>query len=925
MTATPNRTSLLSWLGMVGAVVVTIVVAVLIFRAAPTQPVRSASTARGEYDGTTQPPMGVQLVATAGPTTVHRRLTTAAFALSENQTLDARLPTGPFEAQITVTFHPGAVRRAAIGAEVLGGTLIIKRRGELLKSDYGGREGRTILADDQYLPARPVTFTFLFSRDATGPAQFRAVWQPEGSAVPLPLPVQTGGRFADKVAHGFALVEQFNCAACHVTDNARLQTQLAANPAPILGEIGARARPDWIHKWIVDPQAFKLAAAMPRLFHSDDLDTQAVEDLTHFLVSMGGPIDESDRERNDDLLNTGMVLYHTVGCFACHGALEPIERLPGGRPAGPTAGQVYTPLGPLALKTTVHQLAAFLSDPVSVRPSGRMPSLNLSELEAISIASYLISRDDGVSPRPSTGFTLDADRVERGRMVFASSGCANCHTLGPNRPTVVSTLSSPSLEQIAESTHAAQPIGGCLAEAPLAGVPDFAITPSQNEAMVAFLRTLADRRSYDVPNDELASTMDRLNCLACHSFNGLGGPEPAIARYFTTRGDADVGDEGRLPPNLDDIGARLNPHWLRAVLTDAGTARPYMGVRMPQFGEANVDRLPQLLASASGVAALPEHGPSLPSEFAAAGRQLTGARGFNCIQCHAIAGRDATDTPGPDLASMPERLRYAYFARWLNDPKLLRPGTRMPTFFGGGRSGIIEHFDGDADRQIKAMWAYLSQGEFLPLPEGLPNSGSFMLEVADTPVVLRTFMKDVGVRAIAIGFPEQVHCAFDADRGKLMMIWEGQFLSAQGAWGGRGGTETNPQQGRAWSASAGPVFLVADAAPSPWPETIETGAVRFRGYSLDHDGYPTIHYDLVGNENEIVSVSQQPHPVRRDGVVSFIRRFELRGSPGRRIVANLAGMRIIERSAGCRELNNGIVEITLDETGTASLSVEVTW
>ncbi len=121
MTATPNRTSLLPWLGMVVAVVVTIVVAILMLRAAPTKLVRSDSTGRGNFDETTQLPLGVQLVATVGPTTVQRRLTTAAFALSEDQTLDARLPAGPFEAEITVTFHPGAVRRAAIGAEVLGG------------------------------------------------------------------------------------------------------------------------------------------------------------------------------------------------------------------------------------------------------------------------------------------------------------------------------------------------------------------------------------------------------------------------------------------------------------------------------------------------------------------------------------------------------------------------------------------------------------------------------------------------------------------------------------------------------------------------------------------------------------------------------------------------------------------------------------
>src|SRR5262249_44611461 len=48
------------------------------------------------------------------------------------------------------------------------------------------------------------------------------------------------------------------------------------------------------------------------------------------------------------------------------------------------------PLGNLAKKTTVEQLAKFLMDPLKVRPSGRMPALNLTEAEATPISMYLL-------------------------------------------------------------------------------------------------------------------------------------------------------------------------------------------------------------------------------------------------------------------------------------------------------------------------------------------------------------------------------------------------------------------------------------------------------------------------------------------------------------------------------------------------------
>ena len=48
------------------------------------------------------------------------------------------------------------------------------------------------------------------------------------------------------------------------------------------------------------------------------------------------------------------------------------------------------PLGKLDNKYSLSSLIGFLLDPHAVRPSGRMPSLNLTPEEARDIASYLL-------------------------------------------------------------------------------------------------------------------------------------------------------------------------------------------------------------------------------------------------------------------------------------------------------------------------------------------------------------------------------------------------------------------------------------------------------------------------------------------------------------------------------------------------------
>ncbi len=530
-----------------------------------------------------------------------------------------------------------------------------------------------------------------------------------------------------------------------------------------------------------------------------------------------------------------------------------------------------------------------------------MPAQGLSEIEAESIAAYLLS----IGP-PSAGaepaFVPDGERVGRGERLFAETGCANCHRLGHGLSEIEPRLAAAPLESLLLSGSGP---GGCLADVPVAPAPDYGLPPEKRAAIAAFLETLPDRRSADVPHLRLASDLDRLHCLACHSAGPAGGPEPPLRPLFATRLDVDLGDEGRLPPDLHDVGARLDPAWLSEVLLQAGTARPWMATRMPQYGAAAAGDLAGLLVAAAGASARPDPGPPADAAAAAAGRGLVGSGGFNSVQCHAVDGNQAA-LPGVDLARQPRRLRYAHCARVLSDPNLMNPGTRMPGFFSDGRSGLTGWYEGDETRQVEALWSYLSRAGTMALPEGLAGSGDFELEPGDRPIVLRTFMKDAGPRAIACGYPEGVHAAFDADSCTLRLAWVGRFLDAAGAWSARGGSETNPSQPPSWVATGAPGFTVAVAAGGA---PVRAGP-RYRGYRLDAGGRPIFEYDVVA-PGVTVRVSEQPVP-RRDGDDAWIeRRFEMHGPAGAVITVDLA--------------RDGPSEVRLDAAGQAAFVAEVRW
>ncbi len=122
--------------------------------------------------------------------------------------------------------------------------------------------------------------------------------------------------------------------------------------------------------------------------------------------------------------------------------------------------------------------------------------------------------------------------------------------------------------------------------------------------------------------------MATFNCYACHERNGIGGPSDEIgAEFFKTVGDIDLGEEGKIPPTLSKVGAKLKSSALHSILSSQKLhVRHYMKTRMPHFGKENLSAFIQNIGPADGHSA-PDKNPAFSESDAATGRRLTGTTG----------------------------------------------------------------------------------------------------------------------------------------------------------------------------------------------------------------------------------------------------------------------------------------------------------
>lgn len=453
---------------------------------------------------------------------------------------------------------------------------------------------------------------------------------------------------------------------------------------------------------------------------------------------------------------------------------------------------------------------------------------------------------------------VDAQLAARGREQFAKLGCANCHN-----DAGVQSPSSIALGMLDASR-------GCLSDG--AGTwPRFDLSAEQRGLIIKALPQMETRPLTD--KERLHKTLATFNCIACHERAGLGGIAADRNALFTGTAPA-LGDQGRLPPTLSDVGAKLTPGWIAAVLTNGERQRGYLNAAMPQFGAANVGRLVELFGKVDHLEDVTFPTIANVQESKNAGYEMIGTAGFSCIACHDFNGQKSA-AGAPDIVHTTERLQKSWFHLYLRQPQRFHPTVIMPSYWPGGQSVRPNIFGGDPAQQIEALWTYLEGGAQARKPLGLARTSN-ELRVADVAEMCRG-RGTAGFRSIGVGYPARLNLAFDSEEMALRLLWKNDFATVDTGSFHAIGTDRI-------AFPAGIPFHRLKSLEDGWPSKGKTDhtfpqdqGYQYRGYHLDALRRPAFHYQYGD-----ITVEEFFEDVRsKDGQAYFKRTFQF-DAPGPR-------------------------------------------
>ena len=523
------------------------------------------------------------------------------------------------------------------------------------------------------LNSRTNTLKATYTSPPDGDAFFRLYWAtPDFANEPIPprfLKHAPNERLArgEAMRRGRQLAAGHRCFTCHAAGVPAHGMPELAMDAPALDGIGSRRDADWMAQWILNPAQLRPQATMPAMLHGATAEADA-RAIAVFLGSLKSGDFFPAVKVDVATTKAGRDLFTQLNCGACHTM------------AGDPAAAAKVALGQVRWKFgQAGSLAAFMRNPQAHYRWNRMPDFDLKPDEAAALAAHLF-QSAGLARRDS--LAVDAASIAKGRKLVQSTGCLNCHALKLDNQ-----FSAPSIADLAK---------GCLADKP-ARAPRFVFSEPDRAALRLFLREgRASLGQASLAEFALRQSAD-LNCANCH------------------------GQMALIPP-FDVLGGKLKPEWSGRILRGslAKRQRPWLTARMPSF-PAHADGL------AMGLALLNGHPPVTPPDApvdagkAGIGRKLVSANGgFFCFSCHGIGDlkpAQVFDAQGINLARIGDRLLPEYFRRWMRNPLRVDPQTKMPAYFHRGQSALFDVLDGDADRQIEALYHYILRDSGMIPPE----------------------------------------------------------------------------------------------------------------------------------------------------------------------------------------------------------------
>ncbi|MEM7393852.1 MAG: c-type cytochrome, partial [Verrucomicrobiota bacterium] len=575
----------------------------------------------------------------------------------------------------------------------------------------------------------------------------------------------------DQVAaeKGEALFHDRGCVACHAPRSEDGEELLKESSVP-LGALEEKYQVKSLIDFIRRPHAVRPSGRMPDM----RLQGRDLERIAHYLLKKTevpghlrytvlrgrvweGLDAEVEKEKSGhadrfDLAALGRVNHNTSIRFegflnlAQPGRYRFFLEMNGGRllvggndvvKLGPTGRR-----GPKKVQGDIELTAGWHAIDFTYVHAGKEPRL-LLEMEGPGfrrgpIPSNLLSIS--TSPiEPYEPLEVDNALAEQGRAHFTRLGCVKCHD-----DVRVTTEAFPALADLNKDKTCSK--------------ADYKLSPEQNRLLSSAVKSMGTISLSDV--DVVNKTLVSLNCIACHERDGLGGVAPERNHYFTG-GKPELGNQGRIPPPLTHVGAKLDKEWIHDVLLKGRRQRNYLNATMPQYGESHVGHLIDLFEKVDKLEPAPLPDVTDLEALKTAGHRLMGTEGLSCIACHDFNGQKSGGAGALELIHTTDRIKKNWFHLYMRQPSRFHQTVIMPTYWPGGVALREDILGGDTAQQIEALWVYLEDGIRAKNPKGLSRQSS-ELRVTDVAVMCRG-RGSAGYRGIAVGYPERVSLAFDSE------------------------------------------------------------------------------------------------------------------------------------------------------------------
>jgi mono/diheme cytochrome c family protein len=366
------------------------------------------------------------------------------------------------------------------------------------------------------------------------------------------------------------------CASCHATQN-QAGNLVGGDLAPELTKVGSKVNPDWLVRWLKNPQGYDPKTRMPRY----RFDQQQIALLSSFLLNKK----DSDFLANvylpsvdSESIARGKRLVTDYGCAACHqinGVNPPQNFAPdlsriGSKPLFQVGFLRGMP------ETLPDYISGKIHDPRAFGPALKMPKFTLAEPQIEALTTALLAQTDRAVTMPPelvrvTPHPQYHPGGEAGRLM-EELRCQSCHSIngrgGDMAPDLTwegSAVQRTWLEEFMRNPNTLRP-------ALIRRMPKFNLTFEEIKTISDYILSAYQAPGFDV---------HALDTHALNTYAAARGKELFYSKYGCQSCHiVDYKkDKGYIGPALAGVGSRLTPVWMYQWLKNPQAVVP--GTLMP--------------------------------------------------------------------------------------------------------------------------------------------------------------------------------------------------------------------------------------------------------------------------------------------------------------------------------------------------------